>query len=563
MKKARVPMILLIVATLIIASPAMADIQRSEQYVTILEARQAIIDQYGFTIETMGLFTPSALQEQGISTFTFYPIKYAVEFGEYTVSLQEGEAPDVSWKHDGADPKTWASGELDDPVWGLVQAKKYLDVEMAYEKRMSEVLKENDGKPWSMENQIEVDQILVEAKLGGVVRYGVGVSPTESDLTQEEAIERAREAVIQKYGIAAEKLAQYKPYVNFFVIEGPDAKASYSVTLDTQIGEWVPELGVFYVTLRSPSGEIEECYWSVGAEYRTLPEGPLDNYSEAVDEFVQTKALYAMPHAEKADTAERITATGYKLYNQFAAPKETDLPEAEAITAAKAVLLDKYGLTDEMLVLFDIEPSFQIINEQPSWVIGFAPVSLMPYPFMERLGKYYVTLEGVTGEMIQVDWTLMQTAQDTKGYTKDNWGEALTWDASVIPWVVELYNEHTKAEEICVETDWSMESLAARDQLFRDAGFGSTDYSIGLPGAEDMTLEQAKEIAMDVLTQDFGMDKDYLANCRVVTYFIVSDPEQPLWQVSVMVNNSGSGYISINARTGEVINAWCNLVGNG
>lgn len=565
MKKLRLSAVLLAAALLLaLAATALAlSLSRSAQYTAAREAREAIMEKYGFTNESLGLFYPEITQADGVYTFTYSPIKYPDRFGVYTAIVREGEAPVIAWTYDGLDPALWASGEFSDPVWSAAHGEKYHRLEQAYWARMSAWIEEKGGPSLSLEDQAALDAFLLENNLpGGIGGYSIATLPSESDIQEAEAVALAKQAAIDKFGVTAETLDLYHPHVTFSISEQDD-EAEYIVALTTESGEWDPALGEFRISLRSPSGFVNDCFWRVDKRYRTLPDGPLDAYHEAIREYVDAGALFVLPHAEKAALAERITKAGYRLSNRFLAPGRADISEAEAVELAKKTLFARYGLTDGMLSLFMPDASFQQFGGSPAWIVGFVAREDIVWPFPEHLGEYWISIVGETGEITQAYWTLDDAALDPAGYTENTWGGAPAWDASVLPWAVDFDKACQALDQLPEAERWSFEGAAEADRLFRDAGFDRTQHPNGIPGPDELTREQAFTIAKEALLVEFGMTESEISSHRIAESFSVADPDAPVWAFHLYIGSNGTCSVFIDARTGEVTDMQLMTTGNG
>lgn len=89
----------------------------------------------------------------------------------------------------------------------------------------------------------------------------------------------------------------------------------------------------------------------------------------------------------------------------------------------------------------------------------------------------------------------------------------------------------------------------------------------GLPGEKDMTQEQALAIAMQCLTDRFGMQESELANWK--PYYRFDITQGPRWIVEffteeIIASDTLTGYsVTIDAITGDIIEAWAPGEQNG
>lgn len=89
----------------------------------------ALMDKYGHTHETLGLFEPriTLYGSTALITYTIGDGNVSDRLaGEYFV-LITGDSAQAFWSHDGADADLWQSGDLNSPAWGVKQLTAYLD----------------------------------------------------------------------------------------------------------------------------------------------------------------------------------------------------------------------------------------------------------------------------------------------------------------------------------------------------------------------------------------------------------------------------------------------------
>lgn len=311
-------------------------------------ARQALAGQYGFTpameaffdCEVSGdgrsvVFTPAADTGAGVEG----------RLGVYTVTLGKGRQATASWSHDGET----IGGDLQSPVWDTELLAAALERKAA-------------GEEW-------IDIVL-------------DAEQTTVNVTPEEAIEIARRAATEQFGIDGLRVLEdwgahlYYRGVEKAQKDGKGAKC-YQVRF-TQENEHGTE---YAVSLYANSGEVFEC--------RRL--------EEEQDEACDANADYwrAAPGSEQAKALAAIT------------------PE-QAAQLAKDAAAEVYGLSqaqkDSMEWVEDVAPS-------PYAMAGDTPVIQIwlwlwqggtSAPFAEGDGVYQVEVNAQTGtiESILYDSTL-------------------------------------------------------------------------------------------------------------------------------------------------------------
>ena len=131
--KGGIPMkkLLILLLALMLAIPAALaeEIAFSPAAEALRKGYNALMDKYGHTHETLGLFQPH-LTRYGTTAFIRYTVgdgNVAERLaGEYFV-LVTGDSVQAFWSHDGADVEWWQSGDLKSPAWGVKQLTAYLD----------------------------------------------------------------------------------------------------------------------------------------------------------------------------------------------------------------------------------------------------------------------------------------------------------------------------------------------------------------------------------------------------------------------------------------------------
>lgn len=215
-------------------------------------ARQTLIEQYGLTRETLGLFRTTVEEKDGVSIVSFYDIPSGRAdinplTGVYTVTVRRGKATAV-WSHDDADPAIWQSGDLSAPVWGQPQLEVYL-------------LRTYEAWPYIME-AMEPDEEVHEDRS---IQYYIHeeafqsdsgwlepIEPGEGDMPLERAQALAREAVMDSFALTEEDFA-LSSISDTYLWRTEDDRHVWTVRV------WIQPGGVdmtFWVRLDSDSGEV-------------------------------------------------------------------------------------------------------------------------------------------------------------------------------------------------------------------------------------------------------------------------------------------------------------------
>lgn len=122
-KRLSTGLILAVVLTLAAVSAlAVYALTRSPEAEAIYQARQAVMNAYGLTAETMGMFHAEYQETDGGWRVSFRALVNIdpERAGVYMVEkAQDGMT--VSWSHDGLDPVLWRGGDLTAPAYGQEQ----------------------------------------------------------------------------------------------------------------------------------------------------------------------------------------------------------------------------------------------------------------------------------------------------------------------------------------------------------------------------------------------------------------------------------------------------------
>lgn len=562
-RKISTTLVAAILALLIAATALAVTLSRSTYNEAATGAQEALMETYGLTHETIGLFDKKVTQKDGVWTVKFRPVKYNQEaIGTYTVTVREGEGPVPAWSHDGETDQI--GDDLTSPVWGAKQLDMALSIERDFARK--------EGPGW-VENptpeEAEARDAAREAwELLGIVE----VAPREGDVQEDEALALAREAIIAKYGVSEALLAEYAPRIKFEYHPWEEERNYYiSFQKEQPSGLWAS----FSLWLASPSGKVTYCSWSIDEADRILPEGDLADYPKAVEEYVKVGAFALLDAAGKAEAGARITAAGFgDLIDglDYIAPEAGDLSEADARTAVEAAMLARYGVEPRMLVLF--EDTFALVRDGGTrcWLMTYEPERQVYWgqDFPEKLGIYQVWINATDGSTHRTKWTYDDLAL-TKDYTASTWAQAPIWGREVLPWVMDFHEAQVAIEDKykdTLNTHRSLEDAAARDQLYRDAGFVPAGgyYRNGLPGEGDISEAEAIAIARSVMTQDYGVSEAVLDTVLVETSFYVDDPKQNQWEVIFFgFDDGGLGQynILVAADTGAILDATYVATGNG
>lgn len=170
-------------------------------------AREAVMDKYGLTQTTLGLFNYEMSMTEEAYVFEFHSDVLNEERQEvagcYTVIVPENREPSVTWSHDDVDPALWQSGDMNAPVWGQPQLETFLHDRtnagtVEYHVIVDDGMNSH-ATPTPMPVMDEVEQVEVRVET---------IVPAEGDLQETEVRELAGAAFADTYDLTEAELAQ-------------------------------------------------------------------------------------------------------------------------------------------------------------------------------------------------------------------------------------------------------------------------------------------------------------------------------------------------------------------
>ncbi len=556
-----VPITLLIIALLACTALALTITSRSEHYDAIRRGQDALMEEYGFTLETLGLFMESASYEGGEWTVTFKPIKLEAQIGSYTVILPDGGEP-VIQAHPLNDVDSGPAQYSPEQIGAI------LDSDVLYRQEQTRLIEEK-GSIWNctFEELAALDALLAEDSQIAL-DHGIRIVPGVTDVTPQQAANLVKKRIAVKYGISTDMLDDYTLNVQCKRTAGTDSRY-YSVMFALNLQPGQPT-DIFSGIVYSPTAEVTGVYWSFYPLRNVLPEGSLADYGAFVREFIEIGAMDALSTEEKADVAARIKKAGLGDLLQgveYAAPTEGMLAEADALRLAEAALCDTFGFDGPSLALFEGKPLLVTLDGRSAWEITYkaAVESVWNIPFAsDRLGEYAVRIDAETREVLACEWSL---AEIVKPYTDTTWGAAPAWGVDILPSVAALGEAVAEIRARTQEyAPFSLEDAAEMSQLFRDAGFIGEFCRHGLPDEKDIPLEDALVLLREAVKAEHGLTDAAFDGFRTVPFFYVDDPERHVWHFEMYNTAPGKEdffRVTIDAGDGEIVMLEYVAQGNG
>lgn len=201
----------LVMAAMLLAVGALAatGLMRTPEADAVTQARQALMDKYGLTVETLGIFHEDYVETDGGWQVTFRPTMDFDEnmdediIGVYTVA-KAADGLTASWSFDSVDPATYADGSLTAAVWGQEQLRKALH---EGKDELRQLGQQSRGEAEA--NQLSAAEQAEAVDGASVWMTGtVEVSPEEGDMPMAQAKEIMRAAVQAELALTDEQAAQ-------------------------------------------------------------------------------------------------------------------------------------------------------------------------------------------------------------------------------------------------------------------------------------------------------------------------------------------------------------------
>lgn len=570
-KKVSVALVIALILVALVACALAATVLFSGEADAIARAKQAVMREYGLTAEALGCFDTEVARkdEEWAVILTGYAWE-APQLGIYRVRLSPGKSPVVNWSHDDIDPALWQDGGLDAPAWGQAQIMERLRLDALEENRPSMTTNLTNEEQTALFPMI---QGVFEPLHGPIVYRYQRIAPDAQDITREEAIAIARRLIHTTYGLPEAAIAGFEPSVAFVRIWSELwgwGERQYAVTLQRPVDDALPAPrdGAFTVHIASPSGDALQSYWHVEKANRTLPEGRLDAYAHAVEEFFREDALSVRSASEKAEIVARVREAGLETLITpnlpYAMPGADDLPEDEAIRRANEALEAEYGLGAAHLSLFDRSVSLLETEVGRVYEILYTPRARMysDNAYWEALvqpciGAYAVSLDARTGAVCQTEWRLDADRVRVVN-EKGQFDQIPEIPAAELNKIVDLW-ETTEAiwaryPAGTYPQDLSLEDGAAYDASFRDAGF-LQGFPRGMPREGDLSYDEAWDIAKAGILLEMPHAADALETATVSGSYTLANPEAPAWSFMVYFVQDGIEihyHVMVNADTGDI-----------
>ena len=382
----------------------------------------------------------------------------------------------------------------------------------------------------------------------------------------------AYQALEEKYGFTTDM-------ESFFTCtaEEKDGQTVVTYRANKDVGDFAWKLGDYTVTIRNGQAEAS---WS--------------NDGEAVgDDFssdVWNTALLARGIARRRAGEEWYEITGETLERLGGAEQEdvlvpdgldgarlADESDSDVLKARKEVL-EKYGLTEENLALFD---AWKLMENGKTQIIFVPNISAEDDGILleiddetaadrafsrhsERMGRYMVEF-GENGAVQSVIWT--HDGEELPDVTEATWGRANVYDAKCLTELEKLLADLQTLRVEYPDDGWTRtpEGDAALDARRVAAGFSAARYNHVLPESGMLTEQDALALARQVLESDGGLSADVLNDPESEMYAVCTQEDgRTVWTVWHH-NAVGICAVAIDAADGTILDMIIDtgMAGNG
>lgn len=211
-----------------------------------------------------------------------------------------------------------------------------------------------------------------------------------------------------------------------------------------------------------------------------------------------------------------------------------------SLRQARSALSARYGLTDEMLDLFQA----QIEETADGTVVRFVPLNLN----LDAMGVYTVT-RTKEGKLL-ASWS----HDDVDLTLRDDLG-AEAWGAAQLEIALRLRRAHAE--------NWSNDALRPYEELTLDeraaldapllAGKEAAPYIHLVPEADDLTPEEAEALAKKAVSHKYGVGKDALRKESLSFLLCTEENRREYWLEFSVPAAAGPYQVRLTSPAGEII----------
>lgn len=340
----------------------------------------------------------------------------------------------------------------------------------------------------------------------------------------------AREAVMKNYGLDQQSIAMFSEHA-------VENSGIWTVTY----GTWKPNDAGEYTVDIYPDGRTETA-WSMENVEGAWGQAEIAAYIQQKNEKAHQQMAFEASNG--IPTAEPI-------------PSPTPVPGAkmtheQAISAADEAMKLQYRFQNKGLAEFDADAGFENgvwhVRYQANgwhWKDGY---------LSDKAGSYLVKIDDATGQTVDIQWNV--AAEDPNTYTRETFGKAMVYDAQCMEWVAEIHEQFVAAYTAVETSRWpvSVEEKARLDALMISAGFDPGKYNHVIPGENDLTLEEALDLAAKVLKDTYGIERKIIDECNFGYADLTQEESHRQWYFWIQSNELQMGWqVTLNAETGEIL----------
>lgn len=393
---------------------------------------------------------------------------------------------------------------------------------------MRDIRKRAEPKPHSVLRPV-LAMAMVLVVLMAATAVAVGMRTSQ----KVDAKRIAREAVIAAYGLDARSLGMLSE-------KAAEKDGVWTVTYG---GEWKADQVGEYTVSVLPDGTAQVS-WSLDGQADAWTQKEIADYADQKEEIFRQQMEDETLNA--ASTAEPI-------------PAPTPVPGARltheaVVAAAREALIGKYGFTELGLSPFDAEAEYRDGTWEVKWTaFGWH----WPDGYLsDKAGAYFVWLDDETGVIDECIWTLADA--DPHTYTPETLGSAAAYDAKCMEWVAAIMNERETIYEVngyeTLPGQLPPEVLAQLDQIMIDAGFNPAKYNHVVPGENDLSLTEAKELATQAVISQYGVSREVVDGSVFAYADLTQETAHRQWYFWIQSNEAQMDWqVKLDAQTGVVL----------
>ena len=361
---------------------------------------------------------------------------------------------------------------------------------------------------WTDEQRVMYTELL--EKYGKLTdSWPVFQLPSGGDLTRDQAVARAKEALLSVFSLDAEYLNNLTPVDALFRADFN----TYGIPEDEPY--WTVEIG----------------YGVTGHWVHMKRNGEIIALSVPGSDYVYWGE----------DILDRAT---------LAEPGEHDVTREEAIANARHSLTEIMNVSFEDVDAMTVTAQFFYherfcLGDEPVWMVNWSRDGVLQYRVLLGYDGSHIDVEPAGKQFDHVDRSeLSITEMFFQYYTAENWDSS--WHFFV----------ETLEERAAFSAEWvpKVEEYAANHPYFDGTNSAIWEFTRninGVPDSQSIDASHALGLAMQSFEQEFGEQLESALYGSTKTYpifYFVTNPDRPEWRVI-----GDNGFIALDAHTGEIL----------